>query len=80
MKDFFRNWRRRVGVVTLVLSCLSAAAMIHTVSMFDTLHLSSSQSLPYSWLSASLTLLSAWLILSKGPEPRRESHVLEDQS
>jgi hypothetical protein len=35
MTDFFRGWRRKAGVLTLVLACVFMAGWIRSQSMFD---------------------------------------------
>ena len=35
MKEFFRGWRRKVGVVTLVMACVFMGGWIRSSAMFD---------------------------------------------
>ena len=39
MKDFFRGWRRKVGVVTLVIACLFAAGWVRSLRNADTINI-----------------------------------------
>jgi hypothetical protein len=39
MKEFFRGWKRKVGVVTLLMACVFAGGWVRGYSMYDSLAL-----------------------------------------
>jgi hypothetical protein len=65
MQSFFRGWKRKVGLVTLVLAGVFTFAWVHTIIMYELLKITSDQPSPFSWIAVSLTVLSCWLLLSK---------------
>src|SRR5436305_1198495 len=38
MRDFFKGWRRKLGVVTLLMVCLFTCGWIRSLSLSETLH------------------------------------------
>ena len=107
MRDFFRGWKRRAGVATLMMACLFAAGWVGSLDLDEfpvlwshhvdeetyyearmwkagihfakftlternesfTLYGASSITVWYWAIVLPLTLLSAWLLLSKPPAP-----------
>ena len=65
MGDFFHGWRRKIGVVTLLMALLFMAAWIHTINMYAMLSLTTDDLHPFSHITLTLTSLSAWLLLSR---------------
>ena len=65
MREFFKNWRRKAGCVTLLVACAVMVAWIRSQNASDLL-LQETATVP-------LTLLSVWLLLSK---PRQKKKVV----
>lgn len=65
MQSFFHRCRQKMGVVTLVMACISLAAWIRTLVMMDALKLDIDVLSPFSSITISLTAISTYLLLSK---------------
>lgn len=106
MRNFFKPWRRKIGVVTLLIACVFAAGWIRSYQNFDdlkvlshtffssdgvfgeltftidhqvqggrvvaTVSASPAWQFLYSLITIPLTLLSAWLLLTKPPKKTTE--------
>jgi len=76
MGEFFKGWRRKIGVVTLVLACVFAVDWMRLadysvkegrtsdVPWLPTV-MHPQLGVPYGWIVLPLTLLSGYLLLSK---------------
>jgi hypothetical protein len=104
MREFFKGWRRKTGVVTLMLACVFMACWVRSQTTYDVLSVCDCSVLsysgdfcfdyyarpnshptkwesgaisrdmefvgvPYSFVVLPLTLLSAYLLLSKPRKP-----------
>jgi hypothetical protein len=68
MREFFRGWKRKAGVVTLAMACVSVASWIVVHSNPKTRGTSFEIGMPEQTLV--LTAMSAYLLLSK-PRPAK---------
>ena len=67
MGDFFKPWRRKIGVVTLVFACLVAGGWVRSLTVREVISipLQDSEEIFFWFLVVPLTLLSAYLLLVK---------------
>ena len=47
MKEFFRGWRRKIGVATLTMACVFAVGWVRSTIVADTLRFNSTEGVPY---------------------------------
>ena len=77
MSDYFQEWRRKLGVVTLVMALLLLSAWAWCqLPDPDPDPLINKRDLPFWWVITPLTLLSTYLLLSK-PRTSTQKKVTE---
>jgi hypothetical protein len=60
MRDFFRGWKRKLGVVTLGLACLFAAGWVKSYSAQDIISMSFNHHSIHELISA-----SGWIVIHR---------------
>ncbi len=76
MGEFFKPWRRKIGVMTLVIACVFAAGWVRSVSTFEQIEWRTSQA--NTCLIASGGQSLGWVIYSD-TESSRPLYSLHDQ-
>ena len=66
MKEFIRGWKRKIGVMTLVMACLSMSGLIRSYSVRDTVNCWAVRRIPVLLISTSGFILWGKLFLDPG--------------
>src|SRR3954462_3489874 len=66
MREFFRGWRRKLGVATLVMACVFAAGWVRSLFHRDNINLSRT-----AWVVSKNGQLAYWHIVAV---PEEEEH------
>jgi hypothetical protein len=90
MRDFFRGWKRKFGVLTLLLACALMAGWVRSLAATDLIQGQRSNQAKYSFTSSSGSLAWRWANLNLSPgearypkwivEPRNTWFYLSDDS
>ena len=79
MGDFFKSWRRKIGCVALMMAAVFMMGWVRSLSDTDVFVAPIGKSrivVPYWMAVIPLTLLSAWLLLSK-PNKSTQMKIIE---